>query len=269
MASSGGNGTWTPVLDDETGIVWVDAETAGGGVRLLLDRHAVMWTVSTPPSGQQVFHFGALREVRPDALMLFEPGDLFDGRHLGRQGRFRLVFVPDGCVAEWFGEAPWRPPQGRVAELTSPRAVEAMRTLVPPGTTGDWSGLARVVLDRVVEEARKAPASRHGAVSVAVRRARAIVGARWAEPPTLDELADEVGVSKYHLLRSFRSAYGATPAAYGRLLKVAVARAILAEGGSVTDAVDEGRFADQAHLTRVFRDVYLSTPRRYADSPTK
>ena len=268
MKSPRNEESWKPVLDEETGIVWVDGEATGDGIRLLVDRHVVMWTSATSSRGHRVFHFGEQREIRGDTLLLFEPGDLFDGREIGRLGRFRLVFVPELCTSAWFDTWPWRTRQGRVAELQDAAAVAAMHRLAAPGEPG-WSNLVRRALDAVVDAVQRAPASSRGPVSVAVRRAHALVLRRWTDPPSLDELAGEVGVSKYHLLRRFRLAYGATPAAYGRLLRAAAARSTLAAGGSVADAVGDGRFADQAHLTRVFRDVYLQTPRRYADSPTK
>src|SRR5205807_3374886 len=49
---------------------------------------------------------------------------------------------------------------------------------------------------------------------VHVRRARDLMDRLYSEPLNLRELAAAAGVSKYHFLRSFASAYGQTPARY-------------------------------------------------------
>ena len=49
---------------------------------------------------------------------------------------------------------------------------------------------------------------------VHVRRARDLMDRLYSEPLNLRELAAAAGVSKYHFLRAFASAYGQTPARY-------------------------------------------------------
>lgn len=44
-----------------------------------------------------------------------------------------------------------------------------------------------------------------------VRRARDLIDRQYARPISLDELAAEAGLSKYHFLRCFAAAYGQTP----------------------------------------------------------
>jgi AraC-like DNA-binding protein len=98
------------------------------------------------------------------------------------------------------------------------------------------------------------------AVTKAVRDARALVEHRYAERPTVEQIATEVDLSPFHLERTFRDRYGVPVHAY--LTKVRVARALelLRSGtrpGLIADAVG---FADQAHLTRVFRKELGLTP---------
>ena len=47
-----------------------------------------------------------------------------------------------------------------------------------------------------------------------VRRAHDLIDRHYAAPLNLADLADTAGVSKYHFLRCFRTAYGQTPLRY-------------------------------------------------------
>lgn len=55
--------------------------------------------------------------------------------------------------------------------------------------------------------------------------------------PSLDELADYTGMSKYHFHRVFKRALGLTPGEYIRMQKKQRVRQILPEGETVTDAI--------------------------------
>ena len=48
----------------------------------------------------------------------------------------------------------------------------------------------------------------------ALRRVRDNIDLRFAEPLALGELAELAGMSRFHLIREFRSAYGETPMRY-------------------------------------------------------
>lgn len=86
---------------------------------------------------------------------------------------------------------------------------------------------------------------------VAVARAVQLIEAAQ-EAPSLDVLAAAVDYAPHHFHRLFKRAIGVTPAAYARGLKARAAARVLAEGGSVTDAIyDAGysapsRFYDHA-----------------------
>lgn len=70
--------------------------------------------------------------------------------------------------------------------------------------------------------------------------------------PTLAELAQRAGLSRYHLHRLFKAVTGLTPRAYGAAHRARRIRRELGEGGTVTDAIynagyqSSGRFYEQA-----------------------
>jgi AraC-like DNA-binding protein len=93
------------------------------------------------------------------------------------------------------------------------------------------------------------------------------IEASVAEPPSVNELAALAGVHASHLLRTFRHHHGCTVATYVRRQRVERARAEIAASKRPLSmiALDAG-FADQSHLTRVFRQAFGQTPGQYARS---
>jgi len=84
-----------------------------------------------------------------------------------------------------------------------------------------------------------------------------------AEPEalvTLDELAGLADLSPYHLLRTFRAAYGQTPHAFQTQARLKKAEQALRRGQSIADVALASGFADQAHLTRTFKRYRGVTP---------
>ena len=80
----------------------------------------------------------------------------------------------------------------------------------------------------------------------------------------LGELAEASGLSRGHFARAFRRAFGVTPGAYHRELRLAAAARRLARSHEPISRVAYALgFADQAHLTRLFREHIGVTPRAY------
>ena len=99
-----------------------------------------------------------------------------------------------------------------------------------------------------------------------VATVREILDDRAAENVGLDELAAAAGLSRFHLIRVFRSRYGMTPFAYQRNRRIEKAREVLRGGSSLADAAATAGFADRSHLGRSFRAVMGSTPGEYRES---
>ncbi|MFD4840991.1 AraC family transcriptional regulator [Achromobacter sp. NPDC058515] len=78
--------------------------------------------------------------------------------------------------------------------------------------------------------------------------------------PDLEALALAQDRHRTTLVKQFARRYGLPPQAWLRNWRVARARALLRGGLPLADAAQAVGFADQAHLTRVFKQVYGSTP---------
>ncbi|RJF69947.1 AraC family transcriptional regulator [Rhodopseudomonas palustris] len=80
---------------------------------------------------------------------------------------------------------------------------------------------------------------------------------------SLDHLAEMSGISRFHFLRSFSAATGLPPHAYQVQLRLARARNMLREGQPIAEVAITVGFADQAHLSRLFKRSYGVSPGRW------
>lgn len=97
----------------------------------------------------------------------------------------------------------------------------------------------------------------------AVSRVRDYIDSHFAEQITLDELAVLTGVGGYRLTRAFKKSVGMPPHAYQVHRRVRQAENLLRGGMRPVDVAAECGFADQAHLTRAFRQANALTPAQF------
>lgn len=86
----------------------------------------------------------------------------------------------------------------------------------------------------------------------------------FAQPITVAQIADDLGVSAVRLGRSFRRWYGQSIGSYQRKLRVEHVTARLADpGATLALLASEAGFSDQSHMTRIFKRTTGMTPHRY------
>jgi len=100
----------------------------------------------------------------------------------------------------------------------------------------------------------------------AVRRARAFLHEVGAEKVTLDEVAAQAALDKFHLVRAFRHEVGLPPYEYLTYLRVSRARELLQRGVRVAEVAQLVGFYDESQLHRHFRRIVGVTPGLYARS---
>ncbi|WP_038176209.1 helix-turn-helix transcriptional regulator, partial [Vibrio coralliilyticus] len=76
-------------------------------------------------------------------------------------------------------------------------------------------------------------------------------------------LAEEVGMSRYQLLRAFKDHYGLPPYAYLMDEKIKRAKVMLKSGEDIVDVANNLGFSDQAHFQRHFKKKLAVTPKFY------
>ncbi|MCQ4082928.1 AraC family transcriptional regulator [Streptomyces sp. RB6PN25] len=102
-----------------------------------------------------------------------------------------------------------------------------------------------------------------GAGARTAMRARDLLRARMTAPPSLEELATELGTRPFALLRAFRAVYGMPPHTWLTDARVRRARALLDAGIPPARVAVEVGFTDQPHLNRHFTRIVGVPPGAY------
>lgn len=98
----------------------------------------------------------------------------------------------------------------------------------------------------------------------AVQRARQYLEENYAQRISLSELAAQVALSPYHLLRFFHDEVGLPPHAYLQDVRIRRAQRLIELGQTLADVALSVGFSNQSHLTRRFKQIVGVTPGQYA-----
>lgn len=81
--------------------------------------------------------------------------------------------------------------------------------------------------------------------------------------PSLQELADEVQLSRETVIRLFKKAVGMPPMAFADNARILLAKTLLREGMPVADVAQATGFSDQSHFHKTFTAYTTATPGQY------
>ena len=98
----------------------------------------------------------------------------------------------------------------------------------------------------------------------AIQRARQYIEERFAQGISLSELAEQVYLSPYYLLRVFRAEVGMPPYTYLESVRIRHAQRLIEAGKPLAEVAAEVGFSSQSHLTRRFKQIIGVTPGQYA-----
>jgi methylphosphotriester-DNA--protein-cysteine methyltransferase len=108
------------------------------------------------------------------------------------------------------------------------------------------------------------PAPPPAPMDARVRRALALLDASPEEPPSLTELAAEVGVSATRLRHLFKAQVGVPVSRYALWMRLRTAIVRAMSGASMTEAAYAAGFADAAHFTRTCKQMFGLPPSTFA-----
>ena len=99
---------------------------------------------------------------------------------------------------------------------------------------------------------------------IKIRQAKDIIISKMAEPPTLQELSDEIGLSLKKLKEGFKQIYGDTVYSFLFDYKMEVARKALESGDyNVTEVGLKVGYSTASHFIAAFKKKYGTTPKKY------
>ncbi len=193
--------------------------------------------------------------IDPSALFVFGAGHAFTIRH---------PCGADTCLSFSGSLAEAIAARGAGARAPSPAAHVRLLREVAAWRRGDGDELA------LAEALCAASLDPEPAASSPTPRERALADelafhlrVRFAEPTSLAELAELVGVSVFHACRVFKRVTGGGFHAYRNELRLRHALALLLDGrASLASVAAEAGFASQSHLTNRFRARFGTTPAR-------
>jgi AraC-like DNA-binding protein len=98
----------------------------------------------------------------------------------------------------------------------------------------------------------------------AVQRACEYLSAHCLRVVRSEELERVSGLSRFELALQFRRRHGTSPYRYLLMRRLDHVQARLRHGAVLADLAAEAGFADQAHMTRMFKAAFGLTPRQFA-----
>jgi AraC-like DNA-binding protein len=216
---------------------------------------------------------GRAHLITPGTLGFAEPGDLYTTTRVPCPASASMLLIPPGVIAEAVGELGLGLERVGIGPTTAGRADwfrpfrRLIRSLEEGSTVLDQQVRFAECLETFLESTRRPPRihTRRGGEPSAVRRAREHIHDRYSESITLGELSRETGLSRFHLLRTFRDAVGLPPHAYQIYLRINRARELLSSGTEPAQVAAAVGFSDQSHLGRHFKRICKVTPRVYAN----
>ena len=206
--------------------------------------------------------------LQPGVLLALEPGDCVTPvRRRSDVSSFRtLLAEPDYVMS--FTETAY--PDGNVKlrrGLLGEAAAQALDALWNAVTSGDapfeQESLLGAFLEAASDEPHLLPAA---PITPPIARAKKLLEERYADDVRLEELENEIGLSRFYLVRRFRAEVGMPPHAYQLAIRLDRARVLVAEGVPLVEVASRCGFTDQSHLTRHFRRATGVAPGAYARS---
>jgi AraC-like DNA-binding protein len=99
---------------------------------------------------------------------------------------------------------------------------------------------------------------------IKIRKAKDIIISRMAEPPSLQELADEIGLNLKKLKEGFKQIYGDSVFSFLFDYKMEVARKLLESGDDNVNEVGlKLGYSTASHFIAAFKKKYGTTPKKY------
>nr|WP_315445157.1 AraC family transcriptional regulator [uncultured Pseudomonas sp.] len=224
-------------------------------------------------AGAQRYRYrGAEHLAGSGTLVLINPDELHTGHKGTENGWLYRAFYPDtgkvmalldelelpSAPMPAFGETLYRDPDLVNGFCQLHRLLENPATALQQQTV--WREMMMLLLKR--HAAVRIP-GKPGKEHRAVVRAKELLHAQLAAPPSLEELAAAVNLSPFHFARVFRRATGMPPHTWLMQQRIATARGLLQSGCLPVEVALQLGFADQSHLSRQFKQVYGVGPAAY------
>ena len=203
---------------------------------------------------------GREREVAQSATVVVMPSGVAHANRIGGEGVRMLLVTLEPTLRE-FAPLPirWRVLHGGAAARVF---LRLRQTLALPAET-ELATIEELLLE-LLDVVAGTPEPVRDSVPKSVRAARRMLNDSAFEPFLLRDVARATRVDAAYLSRAFRRAEGCTMGEYRRRLRARKAASLLGKGRMpLAEVAFATGFADQSHLSRVFKAEFGVTPLRY------
>ncbi len=233
------------------------------------ERHA---SVSSSIGRSEWWSHGQTWSSRPGSLQLKLPGEVHRETRRDGPARFKVVLFEEEIVEHArraLGRGPFAPPPKLAFDGNDPVA----RPFLVLHALLDDASADRLVLETALTEALASligltsgptPKEVRRFWSMPLRRAKDLLWSHYAESLSLDEIANNAGIDKFHLCRAFRDEVGLPPHAYLVHIRIARALDLLRAKLPASRVAAEVGIYDQSQLNRHFKRIVGVTPGQYA-----
>jgi AraC-like DNA-binding protein len=267
----------------------IESVLANGGVELLRARFAGRayakhrhdtYAICVTDRGLQAFDYrGATRISASGQVVVLHPDEAHDGRAGSEEGfGYRIVYVAPGKIAaaaRSLRDALYLRDAGVPLPFVG-EPVLASATLAKAVTDAFQAfpaALEPLALDAVIEALARGlieadPSIRRNRRRVAcdlcgLERARQFLDTEKTRIVTSGELEAISGHDRFTLARQFRQIYGTSPYRYLLMRRLDWVRGEIRAGKALAGIAVDAGFADQSHLTRVFKAAYGLSPAQF------
>jgi AraC-like DNA-binding protein len=214
-------------------------------------------------------------EAGPGHFICVNPGEVHDGTPGNRRPRrWRMLYFDPALLGQLRhdiaggGETPFT--------FVSPVFFDAAlrpvfdRAFSFAGASPDYPDAAMACEDAIIRLVAHlgvhstSPAKPFRRATARISRVRERIDADPSASVTIAELANEVGLNRYQLMRGFSRELRLTPHAYVLQRRLELARSLIKARCGLAEAAMRAGFCDQSHLTRCFLRQFGVTPRLYA-----
>lgn len=197
----------------------------------------------------------------------FFPNDVHGYRSAGDNDRYRMAICSSPLLGDLLPTlTKHRPAQPFLrASRLHPDISYAMRRLCldTPDGREVRRALLHLILARILEAVELVPIGEPKAMDLTTRLIE-YLSLHFRQPLTLDDVAHDLGVSRYHLSRVFSQRLGSSFPDYLSFLRLSEAQELLAgTDRSVSDICLDCGFTSQRSFNRAFQKLFLTTPRQF------
>lgn len=263
-ASPGRAGVRIEIGEGSDGIERLEAHFSG--LAFSLHRHDT-YAIGVTLSGVQTFKYrGEQRYCLPGQCHILHPDELHDGGSATEAGfSYRIIYIDPSLIQQAIGAGslPFVPdPIIRSGDLAHGLLREALDM---DDTVDDERRIdIAISLATMLKAAVPCEAASQGLLPLqSLLRVRDLIAAAPAIRHPTAELERVAGLDRWTLARQFRAAFGTSPTRFRTMRQLDRARLMMRSGLAIAEAALEAGFADQSHMSRLFKRAYGLTPGRW------